>query len=110
MQADAKSLAVQNAVIDVAGWRAEGETDLGLEPLQPRRVLLRQLRGPLGDLTADLALDGSRWRGRVDIGRLDVRPLLQDSGTAAAMPRRCPTSGSISPPGSCGSATRRSAI
>ena len=55
VQADAKSLAVQNAVIDVAGWRAEGETDLGLEPLQPRRVLLRQLRGPLGDLTADLA-------------------------------------------------------
>ena len=78
VQADAKSLAVQNAVIDVAGWRAEGETDLGLEPLQPRRVLLRQLRGPLGDLTADLALDGSRWRGRVDIGRLDVRPLLQE--------------------------------
>ena len=47
----------------------------------PERIVVRRLRAPLGDLTTELALDGSRWRGRVDIGRLDLRPVLNAGGS-----------------------------
>ena len=90
VQANPTSLAVQQAQVEVAGWRVAGDADLTLEPVQAQRIVLREARGPLGDLTADLSLDGSRWRGRVDIGRLDLRPAMQGGagggGDTVALP------------------------
>ena len=83
VQANEKSLAVQGGRVELAGWQAEADVNLRLEPLTPERIALRQLRGPMGDLAADLNLDGTRWRGRVDVGRLDLRPLLQRTGGSA---------------------------
>lgn len=82
VQTDDRSLAVQNARAEAAGWQVEGDADLKLDPPRPQRVVLRRLNGPLGDLTADLTLDTGRWRGRVDIGRLDLRPALQGGSDA----------------------------
>lgn len=83
VQADAHSLSVQKAQVDAAGWQVEGDADLQLDPPRPQRVELRRLIGPLGDLTANLTLDGTRWRGRVDVGRLDLRPVLHGGGGSA---------------------------
>jgi hypothetical protein len=82
VQANEKSLAVENARVEVAGWLAEGDTALRLDPVRPERIALRRLRGPLGDLAADLTLDGTRWRGSIEIGRLDLRPALQLAGAS----------------------------
>ena len=83
VQANERSLAIEGGRAEFAGWQAEGDANLRLDPVAPERIALRQLRGPLGDLTADLNLDGARWRGRVDVGRLDLRPLLQRAGGSA---------------------------
>jgi hypothetical protein len=83
VQANEKSLAIEGGRAELAGWQAEADVDLRLDPVAPERVALRQLRGPLGDLTAELILDGAGWRGRVDVGRLDLRPVLQGTGGAA---------------------------
>jgi hypothetical protein len=80
VQADEKVLTIRDGRAELAGWQAEADVDLRLEPVVAQRVALRQLRGPLGDLTADLTLDGSRWRGRLDVARLDLRPILQRTG------------------------------
>ncbi len=79
VQADEKRLAFEGAFAELAGWRAQADVDLRLDPVAPQRVALRELRGPLGALTADLTLDGTRWRGRVDVDRLDLRPILQQA-------------------------------
>lgn len=90
VQTDERNIAVQNAQVDAAGWQVAGDADLKLNPPRAQRVVLRRLISPLGDLTADLSLDGSRWRGRIDVGRLDLRPVLQEGGSgggdAAALP------------------------
>jgi hypothetical protein len=83
VQPDERSLGVQNGRVEFAGWLAEADVGLRLDRVTPERIALRTLRGPLGDLTADLTLDGTRWRGRVDVGRLDLRPVLQSSGGGA---------------------------
>ena len=54
--------------------QARGTLGLRLDPLQPSAVNLTNLQTALGSLTADLRLDQDVWRGRVDIGRLDLRP------------------------------------
>ena len=80
VQPDERSLRVENARAELAGWLAEADAGLRLDPVMPDRIALRTLRGPLGDMTADLRLDGKGWRGRVDVGRLDLRPVLQNAG------------------------------
>jgi hypothetical protein len=80
VQRDEKSLSIEGARIEVANSLAEGDVALRLDPVRPEVITIRRLRMPLGDLTADLRLDGARWRGRVDIGRLDLRPTLQAAG------------------------------
>ncbi|MGD9510977.1 MAG: AsmA-like C-terminal domain-containing protein [Geminicoccaceae bacterium] len=80
VQPDDRTVTIQDAKLDVAGWQAEGEAGLRLDPVRPDRIVVRRLRAPLGDLTTELALEGSRWRGRVDIGRLDLRPVLNVGG------------------------------
>lgn len=80
VQPDDRRLDIQQARIDVAGWQVEGEAGIRLNPAQPDRVVIRRLRAPLGDLTAELTLDGQRWRGGIDIGRLDLRPIINAAG------------------------------
>ena len=80
VQRDENSLAIEGARIEVANSLVEGDVSLRLDPVRPEVITVRRLRMPLGDLTADLRLDGNRWRGRVDIGRLDLRPMLQADG------------------------------
>ncbi|MEK0082769.1 AsmA-like C-terminal domain-containing protein [Benzoatithermus flavus] len=77
VQPDAGTLAVERFRLDAAGVTAEGTAGLKLDPLRPERLSLRELRTPLGDLAADLALQRDVWRGRIDIGQLDLRPVLQ---------------------------------
>jgi hypothetical protein len=80
VQPDAGRLAVERFRIDTAGLTAEGAAGLRLEPFALDRLALLALRMPMGDLTADLALERGVWRGRVDVGQLDLRPLLQARG------------------------------
>ena len=84
VQPDDRSLSVQDVKIDVAGWRVDGEAGLRLDPVRPDRIAIRRLRAPLGDLTAELAQEGQRWRGRIDVGRLDLRPILNADSTGGA--------------------------
>ena len=80
VQPNDRRLDIQQARIDVAGWQIEGAAGVRLDPVSPDRVVIRRLRAPLGDLTAELTLDGQRWRGGIDIGRLDLRPIINTAG------------------------------
>jgi hypothetical protein len=80
VQPEAASLAVERFRVELPGTTAAGAAGLRLDPLRPERLALRELRTPLGDLTADLALQRNVWRGRIDVGRLDLRPVLQGTG------------------------------
>jgi hypothetical protein len=80
VQPDPASLSIENGRIDVPGWTVEGGGGLRLDPVRPERIALRQLRSPMGDLTADLTLRDGAWRGRVEVGSLDVRPFLAAAG------------------------------
>jgi AsmA-like C-terminal region/Protein of unknown function len=82
VQADEGRVTVDHAKVDVAGWLAEGGAALRLDPLRAERLSVARLRTPHGDLTGEVALERGAWRGRVDVGRLDVRPLLQADGPA----------------------------
>jgi hypothetical protein len=84
VQPDEGRLTVDQAKVDVAGWLAEGGAALQLDPLRPERLSIARLRTPHGDLTGQVALERGVWRGRVDVGRLDVRPLLQADGPAGS--------------------------
>lgn len=79
-QPDAAGMEVERAQLELAGWSLAGSAALALEPLRLTRLGLDRAQGPLGDLTARLALEGGVWRGRVDIGTLDARPLWQGQG------------------------------
>ena len=48
VQPDDSSLSVQDARVDVAGWRVEGEAGLRLDPVRPERIVVRRLQAPLG--------------------------------------------------------------
>ena len=90
VQPNRRSLRVEQARVEVAGWSAEGEVELGLEPTQVEHVVLRRLSSPLGDLTADLFANEGGWRGGIDIGRLDVRPLVQAGGSGGGDDKTVP--------------------
>jgi hypothetical protein len=75
VQSEASTLAVEDLSVEAGSLQAKGRLGLRLDPLRPERVSFTTLRTSLGDLAADLALDGGTWRGRVDAGRLDLRPL-----------------------------------
>jgi hypothetical protein len=82
VQPDQRSMNIDRARLELGNLVAEGTAGMRLEPLRLERVALREARGLLGDLTADLSLRQGKWRGRVDIGRLDLRPVLQaDTGS-----------------------------
>ena len=84
VQPNDRSLKIEQGRAEVAGWSADGDAELDLEPATHLdRLVLRRVQTPLGDLTANLFRDRDRWRGGVDIGRLDVRPILQAGGGAA---------------------------
>ncbi|MFO1067754.1 MAG: AsmA-like C-terminal domain-containing protein [Geminicoccaceae bacterium] len=74
-------MVVDHALLDMPAWKVEGSGALRLDPLRPERIVLKQLRAPLGDLTADLALQRNVWTGRIDIGTLDLRPLRESGDT-----------------------------
>jgi uncharacterized protein YhdP len=80
VQVDQTRVRADDCRVEVAGWSAEGEAFLRLDPQRAERIVLKRLRTPLGDVTANLYLDGSTWRGNVDVGRLDVRPFMHESG------------------------------
>ena len=75
-QPDPSTLAIDRASIELPGWAAEGGAALALAPPYLQSFSLRRLEGPLGDLTARLALERGAWRGQVNIGVLDVRSLV----------------------------------
>lgn len=75
-QSDPSTLAIDRARVELPGWAAEGGAALALAPPRLTNFSLRRLKGPLGDLTARLALERGVWRGQVNIGVLDVRPLM----------------------------------
>ena len=77
--------------------RLAGEGRAQLDPLRPERLSIARLRTPHGDLTGQVALERGVWRGRVDVGRLDVGPCSRPMGPrAAARAWKCPTSRSRS--------------
>lgn len=93
VQANEASLTIERAKARLPGWVIEGGLALALDPLRLDRVSLDRVEVPLGDLTARLVLDGGVWRGRVDIGELDVRPLVRgpwESGSKAGLPATPP--------------------
>lgn len=81
IQETPERLTVEQVSIEAGSVTAEGSLGLRLEPVQPDRIAVTTLRSKLGDLSADLTLQDRTWRGAVDIGRLDLRPLRQGSGT-----------------------------
>lgn len=74
VQTNPATMTVERLVVDAGSLQARGTLGLRLDPLQPSTVNLTNLQTALGSLTADLRLDQDVWRGRVDIGRLDLRP------------------------------------
>lgn len=83
VQPNERILKIEQGRAEVAGWSVDGDAELDLQPtVNLDRLVLRRLQSPLGDLTANLFSDRDRWRGGVDIGRLDVRPILQAGGGA----------------------------
>jgi hypothetical protein len=83
VQKDEAGLVIDKARLEAAGWIVEGGASLRLDPMRADRIALTRLRGPPGDLTADLALRDGLWRGRVDIGQLDLRQALGSGGDQA---------------------------
>lgn len=81
---------VERFHVAAGSLRAEGRADLRLSPLRPERLVLTTLSTALGDLTADLGLQGDAWRGRVDVGQLDLRPLRQGGGAGGRSPMSIP--------------------
>lgn len=88
-QIDPKSLTVDLARLTMPGWRVEAHGTTALDPFALQRVELTQARTPLGDLTANLFQQRGVWRGHVDIGSLDARPLMggtSGGGSSNALP------------------------
>ena len=83
VQSDATTLAVEQLRVEAGSLQAEGSLGLRLEPLRAEAVRLSTLRTSLGDLAADLELQRNAWQGRIDVGRLDLRPLRQEVGAPA---------------------------
>lgn len=84
VQNDPATLAVEQLAVDAGSLQAQGTVGLRLDPLRPERLRLVSARTMLGDLSADLTLDRDVWRGRVDVGRLDLRPLRAAQGEGEA--------------------------
>lgn len=80
-QVDPNSLTVDLARLNIPGWTVEGHGSARLDPLAPQQIELTQARTPLGDLTLTLFQQRGVWRGHVDIGSMDVRPLMAGSGS-----------------------------
>ena len=85
-QVDARSLTVDLARLTMPGWTVEGHGAAALDPFAPQRIELTQARAPLGDLTANLFQQRGVWRGHVDIGSLDARPLVGGSSGGGGGP------------------------
>jgi hypothetical protein len=91
VQPDDRTLGVEEVRLDLGNLSGAGSGRVRLDPFRPERIVVRELRGLLGDLTADLALERGIWRGRVDVGQLDLRPVLRQGpggagGEGAGLP------------------------
>jgi hypothetical protein len=85
IQRGATDLAVEQAQLTLPGWDVRGGGTMRLDPLRPQRLTLTRMRSPQGDLTGEMTLASGIWRGRVDIGTFDVRPLVwRDTGAGGA--------------------------
>ena len=78
-QPDATSLSIDQARLTIPGWTAQGTGAVRLDPLRPQRISLTRLDSPLGDLSLGLFQQGGVWRGNIDIGSFDARPLMEAS-------------------------------
>ncbi|HMR33176.1 MAG TPA: AsmA-like C-terminal domain-containing protein [Geminicoccaceae bacterium] len=79
-QLDTHTLSVDLARLTMPGWTVEAHGAAALDPFAVQRIELTQGRSPLGDLTASLFQQRGVWRGHVDIGSLDARPLMAGGG------------------------------
>ena len=75
VQTSPTAMAVESLMVDAGSLQARGTLGLRLDPVRPDYINLTNLQTSLGSLTALVRLEQEVWRGRVDIGRLDLRPL-----------------------------------
>lgn len=86
VQGDAETASVENLKVSAGSLAVEGGLGLRLAPTRVERVTFRRFDTPLGGLSTDLAWRADAWRGRVDLGDVDLRPVRQDRGREATSP------------------------
>lgn len=90
VQPTAEQASIEELRVEAGSLRATGMVGLRLSPLRPERLSFSTVRLPLGDLSTDLLWERNAWRGRVDIGQLDLRPMRLAESSGGRRPTSIP--------------------